>query len=201
MKAHSPLAGPAMALLLCGAALVPLAAPRLAAAQNNPTYTNVVPPAAAVTLHTRIEAINMQTREVTLAGKSGHSVTLVAGPLVRLELLKVGDTVNANFYRSVAFVVSPPGMPAPEDEVKVAMARQAKVPGGAIVGVTRVSGLVVAVDLEAHSIDLVPQSGGGVITVEVTDPARQAAMSALKAGDTLTVVVSRSLAVSIDPAP
>ena len=44
---------------------------------------------------------------VTLMGASGAKVTVTAGPLVRLELLKVGDTVNAKYYRSVAFVVKP----------------------------------------------------------------------------------------------
>lgn len=193
--------GSATALLLCGAAvLVTTVAPRTAAAQNNPTYSNVIPQAAAVRLQARIDAIDPKGRQVTLTGRNGQKVTVEAGPMVRLELLKVGDTVNVTYYRSVAFAVSPSGTQAPGDEMRMALARKAKTPGGAAVSVTRISGLIVGIDLAAHSLDLVPTGGGGVITVQVTDPARQAAMSGLKVGDTLTAVVSESLAVTIEPA-
>jgi len=75
-----------------------------AAAQRNPVLTNVIPESEAVTLQAKISAIDPATRAVNLVGANGSSVTVTAGPLVRLELLKVGDTVNAKYYRSVAFV-------------------------------------------------------------------------------------------------
>ena len=84
------------------------ALPHAAAAQTNPTLTNVIPEAAAVTLHAKITAIDTGTRAVTLAGASGTAVTVTAGPLVRLDLLKVGDRVNVKYYRSIGFVVNPP---------------------------------------------------------------------------------------------
>lgn len=62
------------------------------------------------------------------------------------------------------------------------------------------SGLVVAIDMAAHSVDLVNPSGGGIYTVEVTDPERIAMLSQIKVGDTITAVVSEALAVSIEPA-
>lgn len=186
---------------LGGACMLPLAAPSSAAAGDNPTYANVIPHAVAVTLHAKITAINRDTRQVTLTGRSGTPVTLVAGPVVRLELLKVGDAVNATYYRSVAFAVSQPGTPVPEDEIRTALARPAEAPGGVAVTVSRVSGLVVGIDLAAHSLDLVDPNGGGVYTIEVVDPERQAQMTKLHVGDTITAVVSQTLAVSIDPAP
>jgi hypothetical protein len=57
------------------------------------------------------------------------------------------------------------------------------------------------VDLAAHSIDIVNPSGGGIYTIDVTDPSRQALLGNLKVGDTITAVVSQALAVSITPAP
>jgi hypothetical protein len=47
---------------------------------------------------------------------------------------------------------------------------------------------------------MVNPSGGGVYTIHVTDPARQALLGQLKVGDTVTAVVSQALAVSIEPA-
>jgi len=190
--------------LLVAAGLVPAVMSTPAAAQNNPTYRNVVPQSEAATIHAKIIAINSDTRAVTLKGRSGNEVTLTAGPVVRLDMLKVGDTVNAQYYRSVAFVITPPqsgsGVPAPsQDEIAQIVAQPAEAPGGIGVRVTKISGTVVGIDMAAHSIDLVNPSGGGVYTIDVTDPKRIAMLSELKVGDTITAVVSQALAVSIEP--
>src|SRR4051812_18655771 len=102
-KSHSKLAASAVVL---GAALL-VALPRPAMAQN-PVFTNAVPESKAVTVHAKITAIDPQSRAVTLSSASGHQVTVTAGPIVRLEMLKVGDQVNAKYYRSVAFLFAPP---------------------------------------------------------------------------------------------
>ncbi len=179
--------------------------PDIAAAQNNPTVKNAIPASEQANLQAKITAINPDTRQVTLAGASGNRVTLVAGPNVRLNMLKVGDTVNANYYRSVAFMVNPPkggnGVPVSDDEMTQIIARPVQTPGGAAVRLTKVSGTVVGIDLAAHSLDLVNPSGGGIYTFDVTDPARVAMLGSLKVGDTITAVISQALAVSIEPAP
>ena len=54
---------------------------------------------------------------------------------------------------------------------------------------------------QSGGVEIVNPSGGGVYTVNVTDPARQALLGNLKVGDTITAVVSQALAVSITPAP
>jgi Cu/Ag efflux protein CusF len=171
------------------------------AQSNNPVLSNVIPQSAAVTLHAKIRAINPETREITLAGRSGTSVTVQAGAAVRLDMLRVGDTVNAQYYRSVAFMLSAPGLPTPEDQMEQAVLQSAQAPGGIGVRETKITGLVVGVDLAAHSIDIVNPSGGGIYTINVTDPSRQALLETLKVGDTITAVVSQALAVSITPAP
>jgi hypothetical protein len=66
---------------------------------------------------------------------------------------------------------------------------------------TEVSGLVVGIDLAAHSIDVVNPTGGGVYTLDVTDPARIAMLPQLKVGDTITAVISQALLISVVPAP
>jgi Cu/Ag efflux protein CusF len=189
------------AAFIVSALISALALSHPVAAQDNPTLTNVVPESASITIHAKIQAIDPSTRQVTLTGRSGTSVTTVAGPNVRLELLKVGDTVNAKYYRAVAFLVSQPGTPAPEDQMTQMIAQPVQAPGGIGVRTTRVSGLVVGIDMAAHSLDVVNPSGGGVYTLDVTDPARIASLSQLKVGDTVTAVVSQALAVSIEPAP
>jgi hypothetical protein len=185
--------------------VLPLALPQAVIAQGNPVLSNIIPESEAVTLQAKITAIDPTNRWVTLAGASGHQVTIVAGPNVRLEMLKVGDRVNAKYYRSVGFVVNPPtggnGVPVSEDSIAQIIARPALAPGGVGVKLTKISGTVVGIDMAAHSVDLVNPTGGGVYTVDVTDPERIAMLGSLKVGDTVTAVVSQALAVSIEPAP
>ncbi len=182
-----------------------LALPHAASAQNNPTITNAIPASEAVNLQARITAIDPANRWVTLAGASGQQTTVVAGPNVRLELLKVGDRVNAQYYRSVGFAVNGPtggnGVPVSNDKMVELLAQPVTAPGGVGVRLTKISGTVVGIDMSAHSLDVVNPSGGGVYTIDVTDPARLPLLQSLKVGDTVTAVVSQALAVSITPAP
>lgn len=218
-RADVPKVTAAAAVLLGAALLIPTAAAPAAAqtgaqtgsqsggqagaqpgAPIQPVLTNVIPESDAVTVHAKITAVDPATRKLTLADRSGKTITLTAGPGVRLDMLKVGDTVDAQYYRSVAFVVSPPGAPAPKDEMEQALARPVSAPGGISMSVTQISGLVVGIDLNAHSIEVVNPQGGEVVTINVTNPERQAMLPMLKVGDTITAVISQALAVSVQPA-
>ena len=166
---------------------------------------NVVPSSVAVWLQAMITAIDPATRAVTLQGVGGGALTVIAGPSVRLELLKVGDLVDLHYYRQVAFRIEKPGhgngAPQPETpEVAEMLARPAQAPGGVAVSVVRLSGTVVGIDPGRHTIDLVEPSGGGVYTVAAADKERREVLRRLKVGDTVTVLVSRALAVEITPA-
>ncbi len=195
---------PHAAAIAIAAALLPML-PHPALAQTNPALANVVPESEHVTVQAKITAIDGTTRAITLRSRSGSPVTLIAGPAVRLDLLKTGQTVNADYYRSVGFVVKSPqsgnGAPVSNDQVTAMLARPLHSPGGAAIRVTQVSGTVVGIDRAAHSVDVVNPSGGGVYTLDVTDPARIAALPQLKIGDTVTAVVSQAIAISITPAP
>jgi hypothetical protein len=191
------------------AGLVSLIASPYAHAQTgmapSTTMTNVIPQAEAVTLQAKITAIDPNTRAVTLKGASGNSVTVTAGPLVRVDLLQVGQTVNAKYYRSVAFVVNPPrggnGVPVSDAQFAQVTMQPVQAPGGVALRMVKISGTVVGVDLSSNSISLVHPSGGQVYTIDVTDPSRIAMLPSLRVGDTISAVVSQVLAVSITPAP
>lgn len=191
------------ALIACAAPSLSITLSHAAAAQS--TVTNLIPESESATLQAKITAINTKTRTVTLVGASGDKVTLTAGPAVRLEKLRVGDRVNAQYYRSVAFMVRPPtggnGTPATDDQITQLVAQSAQAPGGVGVRLTRISGAIVGIDLAAHRVDLVSPSGGGIYTIDVTDPSRIAMLGSLKVGDTVTAVISQALAVSIERAP
>ncbi|HEX3991263.1 MAG TPA: hypothetical protein VHX39_08835 [Acetobacteraceae bacterium] len=169
------------------------------------TMRNVIPQAEEVTLQAKITAIDPSTRAVTLKGPAGNSLTVTAGPLVRLDLLRVGQTVNAQYYRSVAFIVNPPrggnGVPISGAQFIQATMRPVQAPGGVALRMVKISGTVVGVDLSSNSISVVNPSGGQVYTIDVTDPSRIAMLPSLHVGDTISAVVTEVLAVSITPAP
>jgi hypothetical protein len=163
--------------------------------------TEVIPSSTEITLVAKIKSIDTATRELVVVGKDGNAVTLEAGPAVRLQLLKKGDTITAKYYRSVAFAFSSPGAVVPPNQMAAVVARPVSAPGGVALRLTRISGLVVGVDLSSNSVEIVSPSGGAVHTVVVTDPARIALLPQLQVGTTVTAVVSETLAVSVQPAP
>ncbi len=92
-------------ILIASLGMVTVTTARSAVAQSNPTPTNIIPPSESVTLQAKITAMDTGTRTVTLKGGAGRTVSVVAGPAVRLEMLKVGDIVNANtIARSVSWL-------------------------------------------------------------------------------------------------
>jgi len=188
------------AVLLALAIAAPCAV-QPAIAQSSPVLTNVIPEAAAVWLTATIRQINQKTREVTLRGPSGATVKVTAGPGVRLNLWKVGDTVNVHYYRSIGFLVQPPsadkGDNGPAAESAAILARPVAAPGGIAVRLTKITGLVVWLDLPANRFDVVNPNGGAVHTIQVSDPDRIAMVQKLKVGDLITAVISESLAVDI----
>jgi len=194
-----------VAMIFCAAPMVPLLISHPANAQSSSTMQNVVPQSEAVTLQAKITAIDPATRAITLRGPAGNSLTVIAGPIVRLNLLQVGQTVNAKYYRSVAFVISPPkggnGVPVTDDQFTQATAQPTEEPGGVAVRVVKISGTIVSIDRSSNSVSIVNPSGGQIYTIDVTDPARIAVLDTLNVGDTISAVVSQVLAVSIDPAP
>src|SRR3954470_6315223 len=142
-----------VAAVVMGSTMVPISGMRSAFAQGgNPTLSNVIPEAEAMTIHARIKAIDPKTRMVTLVSPTGHAVSVKAGEAVRLEMLKAGDTVNAKYYRSVAFLISQPGVAVPEDQMKLAVARPVQTPGGLAIRQTTLSGTVVGINLAGNSV-------------------------------------------------
>jgi Cu/Ag efflux protein CusF len=206
MKSKLSLGKSLSALLVTGAITgTSLLVPHSASAQaTTPVVQNAIPQSDEVTLQAKIKSINEATRAVKLVGPTGETVTVIAGPGVRLNLLKPGQTVNAQYFRSVAFTINPPqggnGVPVSNDQWTQVTAQPVQAPGGVVVQVVKISGTVVSIDLAANTIGVVNPSGGLVTEFTATDPARIAALSSLKVGDTVTAIISQVLAVSIEPA-
>jgi hypothetical protein len=120
MKAMTP--GHALALLLC------VAITSAIAAQNEELERPSFYASQSMTVRATVEAIDHQTREVTLRMPEGDTVSFVASDEARnLGQVAVGDVVNAEYVESLSIeVVANEGF-EPESGEMQAMART-KVP-------------------------------------------------------------------------
>src|SRR3954470_16350523 len=117
--------------ILCGALLVVNL--NVASAEDKPATNKARmarEKAVLVTVTAAIEAIDQSTRDVTLKGPLGNSVTFTVDKRVkRLNEFKVGDNVRADYYVSVAAELRPP-TPDEEKTPLVVLDAAGKAPAG-----------------------------------------------------------------------
>src|SRR5271165_1104556 len=94
-------------------------------------------PSHSVTQVTTVKAtvtgIDVPGRMVTLKGPKGNSYTFhVSDDVKNLPQVKVGDTVVAKYYESIAVKVTKPGAPAADQVDAAAAAAPGQLPGGAV---------------------------------------------------------------------
>ena len=159
--------------------------------------------AAVLVARATIVGVDAKNRALTVRGPAGNTFTLVAGPEVRnFAQIKKGDEIVARFTQSVAYVVTKPGTAVPDVAVidTAARAPAGHKPFGAVGEQVAITGTIVAIDTEAHTLSVINPRGGPVRTFSVRDPERQAALKALSVGENITVVFTEAVAVAVEPA-
>lgn len=179
----------AIALFAAGS----LAATRVQAGQ---TYEQLL------TVTATVESVDVAKREVTLKGPEGNHVTLTVGDKVqRLNEVKAGDKVTVEYYIGIAGELRPP-TEAEKAQPYVVLDEEARTPkgsapAGAVVRTVRVVATVESLDLSTQTVTLKGPKGR-YLTVRVDDPAK---LQKAKLGDTVVVVATEGLAVSVEKAP
>jgi Cu/Ag efflux protein CusF len=152
-----------------------------------------------LTVTATVESVDVATREVTLKGPEGNHVTLTVGDKVqRLNEVKKGDQVTVEYYIGIAGELRPPT----EEEKKTpylvmkdeARTPKGEMPAGAVAHTVRVVATVDALDQTAQTATLKGPKGR-YLTVRVDDPAK---LKSAKIGDTVVVVATEGLAVSLE---
>jgi hypothetical protein len=154
-----------------------------------------------VNITASVEAINHKTREVTLKGPLGNTVSFTVDARVkRLNEVKAGDLVVAEYYVSIAAELRPPTA-AEEKAPFVMLEEKAKLPPGAtpaagglrrFKAVTTIEGL----DRPTETIT-VKGPAGNLFTVRVADPAN---LPKLRIGETIVVTYTEALAIGLEKA-
>jgi hypothetical protein len=152
-----------------------------------------------ITVSAKVEAIDMTNREITLKGPAGNSVTFTVDKRVkRLNEVKVGDYITADYYLSIAADLREPT--AEEEQHPITMLEgAAKAPPGTAPAagglrrfkvVTTVEGL----DRPTQTIT-VKGPRGNYVTARVADPAN---LTKMKIGDHIVVTYTEALAISLE---
>ena len=169
-------------------------------AQEQPASAPAVRGAAAgtsVTAVATVEAINQETREVTLRKEDGEQVTLVVGPEARnLPQVERGDRVTVTYEVGLLVGVGPPGAePVRVEDTQVARTPLVARPGGTIRQTTAVTATILAIDPATRMVTL----QGPRQTVELM-VAPDIDLSKVKVGERLGVVYAESVALTVEPA-
>jgi hypothetical protein len=145
-----------------------------------------------------VEAVDLASRLVTIKGPEGGMITVQAGDQVKnLDQVKVGDRVNVSYYQSIAVDLVTPGE-APENEVERARvsAEAGAKPGGAVGRQERKTVKILSVDPYKKAISF-RDADGRWREVSVAEPRLEHYLTDLKDGDTVEVIYTEALAVSI----
>jgi hypothetical protein len=150
-----------------------------------------------VTRTATIEAIDRGNRLITLKNPKGELAVIMAGPDVkRFDELKVGDTVSATYYESVAVNVRRPGEPAPAATSGAVTPKGGPSPGATASVQQTVTVTVQAIDKANQSVT-VKRADGGVVSFRVQDPKN---LDIAKVGDTVDITFTQALLVEVTPA-
>lgn len=148
-----------------------------------------------------VAAIDKQKRLITLQGDEGVSQTVEVGPEVRnFDQINQGDEVVVEYYEGIAAEVKPPGTPAGTPEAAIGATRtpQGSQPGAAVGSVVTSTVVIQSYDKKTNMVTF-SRADGVVRTLKIEDPKAQEFASKLKKGDTVEVVFTEALAVSVEP--
>jgi hypothetical protein len=143
-----------------------------------------------------VTAIDHANRTVTIKGSQGNVLILtVDDSVTRFHAMKVGDTVKASYYESVAYDIKKPGTAAAPDKItqKSGKLTGAK-PGGGVTDVNVTTVTITAIDPAVPSIT-VRGSDGQIQTFHVRHPEY---LSQVKVGDVVVVTKTENLMVSVE---
>jgi hypothetical protein len=144
-----------------------------------------------------VEAVDYETREVTLLDPDGKPITFTAGPEVRnLAQMQAGDVVYAEHTQSYSIeVFENKGMaPSELDLTAVGAAEEGDKPGLTAIDTQVITATVEAIDLETNKFSLKwPDDSIEEFTAQNPENLRKAAV-----GDLVVITVTEALDISVE---
>ena len=149
-----------------------------------------------VVLTALVEAINHETRDVTLRGPEGNSVSFVASEDARnLGQVKVGDTVMVEYEQSMSIEVfaNDGSEPGAGEMVVAGRSDEGDMPALTAIDALVVSAVVEEINIEANTFKLRGPSGE-IKEYEARDPEN---LKNAEVGDIVVVIFTDAIALSV----
>jgi len=152
-----------------------------------------------VSITATVEAVDLEAREVILRGPLGNVVGFTVDKQVnRLDEIKIGDRVRAEYYISLATEIREPTAAEKDAPLTVLEGAGTTPPGAtpAAGGLSQIKAVVTVegIDRPAEQVTLKGPLGN-YLTVRVLDPSR---LDKVSVGDTVIVTYTEALAISIE---
>jgi hypothetical protein len=192
MKTITP--GNILALLLCAAIT------SVSAAQHDGLERPSFHASQSMTVRATVEAIDHQSREVTLRMPEGNAVSFVASDEARnLGQVAVGDIVNAEYTESLSIeVVANEGFEPETGEMQaMARTREGEMPGVAAIDTKVATATVEEINIEANTFKL-RQPDGTVQEYVARNPGN---LKRAKVGDLVVFTVTTSVSIAVEQGP
>lgn len=189
MKAINP--GHALVLLLCAAATSAVAA------QQDELERPSFHASQSMMVRATVEAIDHQTREVTLRMPEGDTVSFVASEEARnLGQVAVGDVVNAEYVESLSIeVVANEGFEPDSGELQaIARTEEGEMPGVAAIDTQIATATVEEINIEANTFKLRGPDG----SVEEYVARNPGNLKRAKVGDLVIFTVTTSVSIVVE---
>ena len=148
-----------------------------------------------------VQAINLETRRVTLRGEDGKDFSFRASEEVRnLPQVQVGDTVKVTYTESLAIDVKrEEGTPTMTESTGSSSTEQGEKPGGTASETVTLSAVITDID-RASNPNRVTLKGpeGNYKVVEVKDPKK---LENVQVGDMVHATYTESIGVAVEKVP
>ena len=178
-------------LAIAGALALLIALPGVAYAQKPVVHEK------EVVVKATIEAIDKDTRMITLKDKDGKTEIIFAGPEVRrFDELKIGDVVTFHTTESVAYRIRKPGEPAPpssNDDPAIVRGAGVKPSASKTEQETKVV-TVKEVDQKTQGVTIQTEDGR-TMSFRVED---KNILKGLKAGDRVVISYTTATVISVE---
>lgn len=180
---------------LFSAGTVTLAADDEAALEKPSLFTS-----QTIKVNAVVEAIDHETRVVTLRKGDGETVTFTASDEARnLGQVAVGDIVNAEYVQSISIkVMADDGQGPSSGELGIIeRTAEGEMPGAAIIEAQFETAVVEAIDLEANTFKLRYENG----TIEEYTARDPDNLRRSEVGDLVMITIAESVAISVEQGP
>jgi hypothetical protein len=150
-----------------------------------------------VVLTAMVEAINHETREVTLRGPEGNSVSFVASEEARnLDQVQAGDIVIAEYVQSMSIEVfaNDGAEPGVGELAAAGRSEKGEMPGMAAIDTVVVTATVEEINIEANTFKLKGPSGE-IKEYEARNPEN---LKKAEVGDLVVITYTEAVAITVE---